>query len=57
MLLGAISPNMSTTTVITAVDTDTPAPPMTRTNSTVASDAERMFTILLPTSMPESSRS
>ena len=57
MLLGAISPNISTTTVITAVDTDTPCPPIRFTNSTVASEADSMFTMLLPTSMPDSSLS
>ena len=57
MLLGAISPNISTTTVITAVDSVTPAPPTSLTNSTVASDADSMFTMLLPTRMPESSLS
>ena len=43
MLLGAISPNISTTTVITAVDAETPPRPSTRTNSTVA-----MFLALIP---------
>ena len=58
MLLGETSPKISTTTVVTRVETPGPfSSPKNRTNSTVASEAEAMFTILLPIKMVESSAS
>lgn len=45
---GVISPKISTTTVITMVESDTPAFPKTRVKSTVAIEAAAIFTILLP---------
>ena len=53
-LLGEISPKISTTMVMTAVDRDTPASPKYCTKITVAKLAEAMFTMLLPMRMVES---
>ena len=55
--LGVTSPNISTSTVITTVLSVTPASPQYWVNSTVASEAEAMFTRLLPISMAVSSSS
>ena len=56
-LLGVISPKISTTTVITTVETVAPMSPYRLTNRTVPMDAEAMLTMLLPIRMVESSRS
>ena len=56
-LLGEISPKISTRTVITAVETLTPALPIQLTNSMVPTDAKAMLTMLLPTRMVDSSSS
>ena len=56
--LGVISPNISTSTVITTVLTVGPAPsPMQYVKSTVATDVQDMLTMLLPTRMELSSSS
>ena len=52
--LGEISPKISTTTVITTVDSVTPASLKKCTNTTVAIEAAAMFTILFPIRMVES---
>ena len=57
MLLGEISPKISTTTVTTMVDSVAPASPKLLTNSAVARDAMAMFTMLLPIRMVDSSLS
>ena len=57
MLLGLISPKMSTTTVTTTVDSVAPASPKLFTNNAVARDAMAIFTMLLPIRMGDSSRS
>ena len=57
MLLGVISPKMSTTTVSTMVDTVAPLSPSIWTNSTVAIEVAAMFTMLLPMRIVERSRS
>ena len=57
MLLGDISPKISTTTVTTTVDNVAPMSPKLLTNSTVPREAMAMFTILLPMRMVDSSLS
>ena len=52
--LGEISPKISTMTVITAVDTDTPASPSTWVNTIVAREALAIFTILFPIKIVDS---
>ena len=47
-LFGVISPNISTSTVITIVDTVGPYTGYNLVKSTVASDADAIFTILFP---------
>ena len=56
-LFGVISPKISTTTVITTVETVAPLLLKKPTNSTVAMLAEEMFTMLLPISTVASRRS
>ena len=52
ILFGETSPKISTTTVVTAVDTLGPASaPNIFTNSTVARDALAILTMLLPINM------
>ena len=55
--LGEISPKISTTTVMTAVETLTPASASHRVNTTVASEEEAMLTILFPIRIVEISLS
>ena len=58
--LGVISPNISTVTVMTIVETVVASPAsevISLLKNTVLSDALRMLTMLLPTSMVESSLS
>ena len=57
MLFGEISPKMSTTTVMTAVDTVAPLSPSMWTNKTVAMELAEMLTMLFPMRIVESSRS
>ena len=57
MLFGVISPKMSTTTVMTAVDTVAPLSPSIWTNKTVAMELAEMLTMLLPMRIVERSRS
>ena len=55
MLLGVISPKISTTTVQTMVETVGPdEEPIRSTNSTVPMEAREILTILLPTRMEDS---
>ena len=55
ILFGEISPNISTTTVVTRVDTPAPASsPRSFTNKIVARDVHPIFTILFPTRIVES---
>ena len=56
-LLGEISPKISTTTVITMVDTVAPMSGSSPKNSRVEMEEAARFTTLLPTSMVDSSRS
>ena len=56
MLLGDISPKISTTTVVTSVEMLGPlSSPSSRTNSTVANEALAILTILFPMRMVDSS--
>ena len=58
MLLGDISPKISTRTVMTTVDRVGPfAPPNNCVNSIVDNVVEAIFTILFPISIVESKRS
>ena len=58
MLLGEISPKISTTTVTTTVETVAPmSSPNSLTNISVPREAARMFTMLLPISIVEMSLS
>ena len=57
-VLGEISPKISTMTVVTIVESEGPvSSPTQRMNNTVATDAEAMFTILLPIRMVDSNLS
>ncbi len=49
-VFGSTSPKISTSAVMANVATATPLSPKTRVNSAVASDADRMLTMLLPKS-------
>ena len=57
MLFGVISLNISSSTVMTRVDTAAPASPKKDVKSSVAIEEAAIFTILLPTSTVESSLS
>ena len=57
ILLGEISPNNSTKTVITIVAMVTPLFPIKRVNNTVAKEEERILAILLPTRIVDNNSS
>ena len=57
ILLGDISPKIRTNIVMTAVDNVTPRSPQNLTKITVAKDADKIFTILLPTKIVVNMRS
>ena len=57
ILLGEISPNNSTKTVITIVAMVTPLFPIKRVNNTVAKEEERILEILLPTRIVDNNSS